>query len=206
MRLDVHSHTRQSADNVIVIKNEYPLTAQTNSFFSVGIHPWYFSAENLDKQFSALKKMALHPNCVAIGECGLDKNISTDFSLQLSVFQQHILLSEELKKPLIIHCVKAFQEIITLKKEFKPQQTWILHGFTKNEHVAKMLLNCGIKLSFGEKLLTNRNLQEVFTKIPDESYFFETDNASIDVSQIYEKAKMLRNNIKICPIFDFLIH
>lgn len=193
--LDVHSHTQKSSHDTLVIRNEYPLTAQTDDFFSVGIHPWY--SDDWEIQWKALVGIASHPNCVAIGECGLDKNVSQNLELQKIIFERHIQLSEALKKPLVIHCVRAYNELITLKKKFQPQQTWILHGFNKKQSVADMLLEKGICLSFGKALLTNKTLQSVFRTIPDGFYFFETDDADISVTEIYKKAVELKGNVQI---------
>jgi TatD DNase family protein len=71
-------------------------------------------------------------NCFALGECGLDKITASDFELQKVVFKKQIQLSEKHQKPLIIHCVKAHQELIEIKKELKPKQVWIFHGFNTN--------------------------------------------------------------------------
>ncbi|MDO4782070.1 MAG: TatD family hydrolase [Capnocytophaga felis] len=193
--LDIHSHKQKSSHDTIVIKNEYPLTAQTDDLFSVGIHPWHL--KDWQKQWDALVRVAKHPNCVAIGECGLDKNVSESLELQESIFEKHIQLSETLEKPLIIHCVKAYSELIALKKKFQPHQIWILHGFNKNQSVADMLLQKGICLSFGKALLTNEKLQNIFKAIPQGSYFFETDDSDINISEIYKKAQELKGEIKI---------
>lgn len=199
--LDIHSHTQNSTEDTIVIKNQLPLEANTDELFSMGIHPWYFSEEDWQQQWQVLEEVARHPNCVAIGECGLDKNVSTDLELQMIVFQKHIFLSEVLQKPLIIHCVKAFGELVAVKKRQLPKQIWILHGFNKNKFVADMLLQNGIKLSFGSALLKNERLQEVFKSVPEGNYFFETDDDNLKVSQIYEKATKLKGKVKISNIF-----
>ncbi|MFK8282276.1 TatD family hydrolase [Capnocytophaga cynodegmi] len=193
--LDIHSHKQKSSPDTIVIRNEYPFTADTTDLFSVGIHPWYL--EDWNEQWNILVNVAEHPNCVAIGECGLDKNISESLELQKIIFEKHIELSESLKKPLIIHCVKSYSELISCKKKFRPRQMWILHGFNKNQSVCDMLLREGIYLSFGKELLTNEKLQNVFKKIPQGSYFFETDNSDIDISEIYHKARELKGEIEI---------
>ncbi|MDO4229445.1 MAG: TatD family hydrolase [Capnocytophaga sp.] len=193
--LDIHSHKNQSSENVIVISNQYPLTAQTDNYFSTGIHPWY--SDNWEAQWEALLRIAKRPNCVAIGECGLDKNVSTDMDLQHIIFEKHIALSETLQKPLIIHCVKAHNELIVLKKKHQPTQDWILHGFNKNQNMANRLLQHQIKLSFGKALLSNIAVQEVFKSVPEGSYFLETDDADIDLRALYQKAKELKNHIAI---------
>ena len=113
--------------------------------------------------------------------------------MQLKVFKAQILLSEEYQKPLIIHCVKSFQEVLLLKKEIKPQQPWIIHGFNKNSQVAASLIKNSCFLSFGKSLLKNEKLQDAFKEIPLENIFLETDDSEIAIETIYKKAAEIKN-------------
>ena len=187
MYIDIHSHTQHSTADTLVIRNQYPLTADPTEPFSVGIHPWYI--DNWQQQWEALLPLATHFNCWAIGECGLDKNITTPLNLQQDIFLKHISLAEKLQIPLIIHCVKAYAEVIALRKHSKAKQLWILHGFRKNEKVAKDLLSHGIIPSFGLPLRYDTHLQELFKNLNGkvgESYFFETDDQDVSVKELYQ--------------------
>ena len=175
MYLDVHSHTHHSTSDTLVIRNQYPLTADTSEPFSVGIHPWFLN--DFEAQWNALIPLAQHFNCWAIGECGLDKNVTSPLLLQQEIFLRHIELAESLELPLIIHCVKAYAEVIQLRKRTRSQQLWILHGFRKNLKVAQELITHDIAISFGTPLLYSHQLQEVFKKIPSEYRFFESDDS-----------------------------
>ena len=175
MYLDVHSHTQHSTSDTLVIRNQYPLTADTSEPFSVGIHPWFLN--DFEAQWNALIPLAQHFNCWAIGECGLDKNVTSPLPLQQEIFLRHIELAESLELPLIIHCVKAYAEVIQLRKRTRSQQLWILHGFRKNLKVAQELITHGIAISFGTPLLYSHQFQEVFKKITPEYRFFESDDS-----------------------------
>lgn len=175
MYLDVHSHTQHSTSDTLVIRNQYPLTADTSEPFSVGIHPWFLN--DFEAQWNALIPLAQHFNCWAIGECGFDKNVTSPLPLQQEIFLRHIELAESLELPLIIHCVKAYAEVIQLRKRTRSQQLWILHGFRKNLKVAQELIAHDIAISFGTPLLYSHQLQEVFKKIPPEYRFFESDDS-----------------------------
>ena len=65
---------------------------------------------------------------LAIGECGLDKNVTSPLSLQQEIFLRHIELAESLELHLSFTCVKAYAEVIQLRKRTRSQQLWILHG------------------------------------------------------------------------------
>lgn len=189
MYLNIHTH---NAVNQGDIQNYFPQDTPLSHYFSIGIHPW-FIAENWDLQMQEVIKKSQSENCKLIGECGLDKNVLTRLDIQTAVFEQHILLSEEIKKPLIIHCVKSFSEVIALHKRFAPKQMWILHGFQKNEQIARELLKNNIKLSFGKAILYKIELQKLVFSLSDTDFFLETDDSSIKIEEIYEKSAQIRN-------------
>ena len=57
-------------------------------------------------------------------------------------FNNSNLVNNEVKnnKPVVIHCVKAYNELILLKKKLKPKVPWVVHGFNQNEQILNALL------------------------------------------------------------------
>nr|WP_299032007.1 TatD family hydrolase [uncultured Tenacibaculum sp.] len=194
--IDIHTHTSSTQKDVFSIENKYPSSTNFSKPFSIGIHPWYISENSLQNDLKIVKEQLSSQNCYAVGECGLDRITETDFSLQLEIFKQQIQLSEKYSKPLIIHCVKAFQEIIQLKKEMNPKQPWIIHGFNRKDQIALDLIRHQIFLSFGEGLLKNERLQETFSKLPLGFLFLETDASEEHIENIYNIASELRKTEK----------
>ena len=190
---DVHTHTISLDENVFSILNTYPNTTDFSQPFSIGIHPWFINKENLENELLVVEQKLQERNCFALGECGLDKITKTDFELQNLAFRKQVLLSEKYKKPLIIHCVKAHQEIIELKKTLKPTQTWVLHGFNKNLQVAESLLKNDIVLSFGTAIINNKKLQEVFLAISLDKILIETDDSEVTIQEIYQKIATIKS-------------
>ncbi|MGG8497967.1 TatD family hydrolase [Tenacibaculum sp. TC6] len=191
--IDVHTHSIKNDTHITSIRNTYPSDPEPTTFFSTGIHPWYIEKQNIENEFHQLSQKLLSKNCLAIGECGLDKLTSTEYTLQIAVFKRHIELSETHKKPLIIHCVKAYNDLISLKKELVPKQPWIVHGFNKNIQVAKDLLKNNITLSIGASLLTNKKLQIISKEIPVENILLETDNSKESIINIYNTFATVKN-------------
>ncbi|WP_157821871.1 TatD family hydrolase [Tenacibaculum sp. Bg11-29] len=191
--IDIHTHNNTNSDSVLSIINSYPTSINFSLPFSIGIHPWYIKEETINEEVLFIKEKLLLKECYAIGECGLDKLSDVDYAIQLAVFRKHIKLSEAHKKPLIVHCVKSFQDILRLKKELRPIRKWIIHGFHKNEQIASDLIKNGCFLSFGKSLITSTKLQEVFFKTPLNKIFLETDDSLIDIATIYQKASILKN-------------
>ncbi|WP_300674999.1 TatD family hydrolase [Soonwooa sp.] len=159
-------------------------------FFSVGLHPKDIDAD-FERDLDWVKSRAQESNCLAIGECGLDALVEAEASMQEEIFTQQILLANSLQKPVIIHCVRRHSDLLKFKKIAKVPM--IVHGFNKKESLALSLLNAGFFLSFGKSLLENLSLQSVFRECPNNRFFLETDASDIRISEIYEKASILKS-------------
>ena len=194
MLYNIHTHKASGAENVIEIVNQYPYDFNPDvSFFSIGIHPWYIDSMKIDEHLNVIENKLQLPNCLALGECGLDKRIDIPLDFQASVFEKQLVLAQEYKKPVILHCVSAYQEVIEIKKRMKIEQPLIIHGFSKNLQVAKSLLDNGFYLSFGKYLLRNPELASVFEQVPNERFFMETDTIEETIDEIYQKAYSIKN-------------
>lgn len=184
--VDVHTHNKEGSHPFSVLNTSVSELFANNEFFdgkfiSAGIHPW--NVHTVDSgTLQTLEKLARKKNVVAIGECGLDKNSSACIKEQDYFFERQVLISENLKKPLIIHCVAAFNEILHYRKKLQPQQNWILHGFRGKPQLALQLLNAGFYLSFGEKF----NPESV-AATPIDRLCIETDTSLLDIRTIYKE-------------------
>ena len=190
MFINIHSHHHALNNNQWVIQNLYKEFEKVNEVgnYSIGLHPYYINEATWEKEFSTLQKFAANNLVMAIGECGLDKNCNTDFSLQQKVFSEQIILANSLQKPLVIHCVNAYQEIVTILKANKNKVPVVFHGFNKKETIALSLVKEGYYLSFGKAIL-KENIQNLLNKIPADKIFFETDDDIITIEEIYSTAE-----------------
>lgn len=192
MYFDIHTHATSSSNQVFAIQNRYPTSDDFSSPFSVGMHPWFLKKETLEMDLLLMEQKLQNPNCFAIGECGLDKAIEINFQFQKEVFIKQIAFSEQFQKPIIIHCVRAFQEIIELKNQLLPTQPWIFHGFHKDKQLAISLIKNGFFLSFGEAVLNNNKTQTVILEIPIDKLLIETDNSAFTIQEIYQKIAAIK--------------
>ena len=184
MYYDLHTHKiPETSEDICAIVSITLNNIQDYPSYSIGIHPWCIKEENIQKILDLIEKYADFPNIKAIGECGLDKLCKTDFELQKKAFLSQILISEQTNKPLIIHCVKAINEIIDFKKKTQAKQAWIIHGFRGKPEQAMQLINLGFYLSFG----LNYN-EESIKRIPIEKLFLETDDSDCDIQTVYQQA------------------
>ncbi len=158
--------------------------------YSVGLHPMDID-ENWEKHWERIQEISQHPNCVAIGECGLDALVQTDLKRQKEIFKQHILWANKIQKPVIIHCVRLFSELLAFSKIAKTPL--IVHGFNKKESIAQSLLEKGFYLSFGKASLHRLSLQKNLREIPLDKLFLETDDDHFNIQMLYEKVAEIKN-------------
>lgn len=184
MIVDIHTHSSTKSSypaicNLTIVEAESFFSTTQKEFISTGIHPWYideFSTNLLGK----IENWATDNRMLAIGECGLDKNAKSTIEVQLSVFEKHILIAEKVQKPMIIHCVGCFNELLELKKKINPKQLWIIHGFRGKPELATQILKSGCSLSFGEHFN-----EETVQITPIDKLYIETDESKIPISDIY---------------------
>jgi TatD DNase family protein len=191
MLVDIHTHHFPPANqfticNIEVEKIKNVLKNYSEKYFSTGIHPWKID-ETLTEKIRELEQIVDNKYVIAIGECGLDKNVNVLQKVQIQVFEQHISLSEKHRKALIIHCTGRFNELIQLKKTLNPSQKWIIHGFRGKPQLADQLLNTGFSLSFGK----NFNTESVKTT-PIENLFVETDESNASIKEIYDNISAVK--------------
>lgn len=195
--INLHTHKFSNLSDVIEVVNQYPWEFDTSiPNYSIGIHPWYIDENRLESDLETIKQKLQLKECFALGECGLDKRIEIPLELQISVFKKQLEIVKQTNKPIVLHCVAAYDEVIAIKKEMKIENPMIIHGFSKNEQVAKSLLNNGFYLSFGKYLLRSRNLgtdlEKVFTFAPENQILLETDTIEESIYQVYEKAASIK--------------
>ena len=192
--INIHTHLSSQNSNVLEIVNQYPNSFDNStSYFSIGIHPWYIDAASWKQELQIIEDKIQLDNCLAVGECGLDKRIDIPLELQLKVFEAQLLVAEKHNKPVIIHCVAAFQELIAMKLKLNISVPLVIHGFSKNEELAQQLLNQGFYLSFGKYLIKNPELEYVFKSMPEDRFFLETDTIEEGIEAVYSLAAKYKN-------------
>jgi TatD DNase family protein len=200
---DVHVHQTSytSAPDVCSIVSLYKnfTYAQHYKYASIGIHPWYATGNS--EELNQLKNSLSLPNVIAIGEFGLDKLCNTPWQLQLSICQKQLELANLHSKPIIIHCVKAHSEMLTLIKNAAFAQPFVFHGFNRKTTILHQLLDTGAYISFGADLLRNKSTIESLAATPADKILFETDDSGITIDTIYTKAAEVRKT----NIYDIIL-
>ncbi|MFN5444760.1 MAG: TatD family hydrolase [Crocinitomicaceae bacterium] len=181
MFINLHTHHKQEIGLEIVQAKEvlsYP--------YSYGVGPFEIDMYLFDE------KIAIEKNCISIGEIGLDKNIQLNISEQIIIFKKQLLFAEKLNLPVIIHCVKAYNELIEIKRSLNPIQPWIIHGFRKT-NLLNTLLKEDFYISVGSAIIHDRKLQASIKTIPNNRLFLETDNdLNHNIEEVYQKVAFLK--------------
>lgn len=198
--VDIHTHNLPQVPGAAIV-NCYPeeFVPQEGSWYSVGIHPWKISSSLgdilqdeqpivQDEAGHLLpRELVAHPQVLAIGEAGLDKLIDTPMDIQIEVFEYQARLADEIGKPLIIHLVKAVDELLKLKQALRSSVPWIIHGFRGKPALAQELLRHGFHLSFGEKYQA-----DALRITPSNRLFLETDESMVPIAELYRRAAEVR--------------
>jgi TatD DNase family protein len=187
MLLNVHSHFPSVKDECVIrsLWEQYEI-AGGKGLFSLGIHPRYITEEGTE-QFEQLRSRAALPQVVAIGECGLDKRAEASLAIQSALFTLQIKLAAEYRKPLIIHCVRAWEEVFHLLEKERFSFPVVFHGFNKGESMATRIISKGYYLSFG-KWIEKERIRTVLKKTPMDRVFLETDAVDIPIEEVYSMA------------------
>ncbi len=195
MFVDIHTHV----DNQAVIKI---IDGDSEKILKTwGVHPWdvtnttdcHFERNEVkSRNHRHLNDSEIFNDELFIGEVGLDKVHKDTYEKQIEVFEEMIRLSESYRKPVIVHCVRAYSEIIVVRKKMKATMPWVIHGFNSSVETMRQLLRYDMYISLGEVLYRNENQAvKILKSIPIERLFLETDVSGRDIRDVYAKAATL---------------
>lgn len=195
--LDAHSHRRSDEGFPTVVNlgwGELGVQPEDEGMYSVGIHPWKAGEVDVsDELVDRLRALAVHERVVAIGECGLDRLRAGFPAEQEALFIPQVRLAEEVGKPLIVHCVRAYGELVRLSKALKVTVPLLVHGYNGNAQIAAELLRQGFYLSLGPALLNPRsNAAALVSALALDRLLLETDDSGLCIVSVYEAAANLR--------------
>lgn len=198
--VDIHTHPLRTKGDIITVQNLFPgegfAAFGGRNFYSVGLHPWHIKLEEEEnnKLLEMVEDALEFDHVIFVGECGLDKLAETDFQEQKRVFKAQAFIAEEFEYPLIIHCVKAYNEIVEIHNQIKPSMPWILHAYNGSLELTKQLQQKNFLFSFGENLFRQKSRAvESLKYLPLDRIFLETDEYDGNVETIYKQAASLKN-------------
>lgn len=199
--INIHGH--RSANNIQewVLTNmfaqDYPPEDMEFGNYSVGLHPYHVGQVDEEDALMKVRLSTENLNVCAIGEIGLDKSIDTPLNEQMRFFKSQVEIAEFADLPVILHVVRAFNEMIGFMKSHKPVIPMIIHGYNGSPEMAEDLINAGFYLSFGEAIAGhNKKIIDSLQGVPLEKLFLETDEGELDIREVYHLTSEIK---KISP-------
>ena len=197
MILDIHAHftpTKLDGQSIISLSigdkdfaSSFETCRALNIPLSIGLHPWHVDEERTVQACCDLIPWLNLPQVCLVGEAGIDRLRGGKIELQLEIFEMQAHLAKKAGKPLIVHCVKAFDEIIRLHKQNFPHEPWIIHGFRGKPEQAHQLLRESFFLSFGEHFN-----EEALRLCPPNRLLMESDESLLSIEELYVRAATIR--------------
>lgn len=190
--IDIHVHGGHPVPGIFILEalmaheGRYPERTD-GAAFTYGIHPWYLTEDNYVEQLKLVEEITPGPEIIAIGEAGFDRLRGPSMELQTDVFESQVIISERLRKPLIIHCVRAWDELLASHKKLRPSMPWMIHGFRGKIRQADQLFSKGLWISVWFEYSLRPESSALFSSISGERIFLETDGADVDIRDIYKK-------------------
>ncbi len=190
--IDIHNHGAKpihghfQVENLMTHENRIP-DNEAGLTYTIGIHPWFLTAENFKQQISIVRQYADHQNIIALGEAGFDRLKGPDAKLQETVFEEQVRIADDVSKPLFIHCVRAWDELLSESRKLRPSTPWIVHGFRGKKELAIQLISKGMYLSFWFDFILKPESTPLLKCLPKEKFFLETDGSGVNIETVYEK-------------------
>lgn len=185
---DFHTHRMELLPDVTAIVNVGVNDPWNNlPHVSVGVHPWDVG-ERWREQVERLRLRVQCAEVVAIGECGLDRVRGGAWDWQIPCFEAQVLLAQEFGKPVVVHCVRAFDELLAVRKQCGNVRM-VVHGFRGNPTQARQLMAHGLELSFGVLF----NADSLRAAYEGGKMWLETDDSGVSIQEVYERASSALN-------------
>lgn len=191
--IDIHTHDEVasvpgtfSVINLMAHEADRPGNI-SSAAWTFGIHPWFLTELTHELQMKAVYEAAGNPSVIAIGEAGFDKLRGPSAELQRKAFEEQVTIAGEYNKPVIIHCVRAWEELFRAYKRLKPVLPWLVHGFRGNKDLAAQLISKNMFLSFWFDFIIRPEASELIRSLPENRIFLETDGSGVDIRDIYLK-------------------
>lgn len=145
-------------------------------FPALGLHPCF--THEPAAAIEQLAQMLTSHQPVAVGEIGLDfRPGQASAEMQVPLFEQQLALARAQDLPVLLHVVKAHDEVLKRLRQCQLPRGGIVHAFSGSEQQAREYAKLGFKLGFGGAFThaRARKLQRLAAELPLEWLVLETD-------------------------------
>lgn len=145
-------------------------------YTSAGVHPEDIE-DNPENYLENIRRLALSSAKVkAVGEIGLDYHYDGyDREKQIQLFEEQVILANELSLPVIVHSRDATEDTLNILKKYKPEG--VLHCFSGSAETAREVINLGMYIGF-TGVITFKNAKKAvkaLEAVPLDRLLIETD-------------------------------
>jgi TatD DNase family protein len=191
--VNFHTHSQsKNTSNLIAVQSlevgERDML-KPGGLYTIGLHPWSTVGVELNSQIELVESLITDNSIIGLGEIGLDKLRGASLEIQKKYLETQVELAYSINKPIIVHCVKAWDELLEIKRAYSNEIPWAIHGFNGSEQQVKQLIDEGFYLSIGVALKnSNSKITSAINKIPVNRLFLETDDSDANIEDIYRIA------------------
>lgn len=193
--LDFHTHRLKRSDrgDITEIVSVHLGKETDKKLYTIGKHPWWTEEVLSSEEIQVFETHFENENCLAMGEMGLDKLKGVSLEKQVAILKSQLDVARNFNQPVIIHCVRAFDQLLKVKNEYPEIKKWCIHGYARHKELAKQLLNNGFCLSLMPQKMTDKYV-ELVKYVPLDRLFLETDSmAGIYIEDIYLQVSKILN-------------
>ena len=148
------------------------------AYAAAGIHP-NDTAQTNPEDVLQIAEILKHPRVVAIGEIGLDYyRDHSPKEKQKQILNAFLDFYQVLRKPLIVHCREAYDDLAQLFASRSKSWNGVMHCFSSDLETMKKFLALGFHISFAGPLTYKKNdaLREACKACPLDRLLLETDS------------------------------
>lgn len=146
-------------------------------FLMAGLHPTHVK-ENYEEELAHVAAQFKARDFYAVGEIGIDLYWDkSTLAIQQDAFKRQVQLAKQYKKPIVIHCREAFDEVFEVLESEKGDGLFgIFHCFTGTKEQALQAISYNMKLGIGGvATFKNGKIDQFLAEIPLEHIVLETD-------------------------------
>lgn len=198
MFINAHTHNATAPAPKLMVYTDLDQFGpiQAKSPFCIGIHPWFIHSNSLERLDQLLSAYYQHPNFVALGEIGLDKE-KDDYQKQLDIFEAQLDLAKKYNiSRIVLHCVRAQSDLLGILKNrsFKGALLW--HGLNANIQQVEQIFNSQFTsfIGLGHLIFSDAKIVKALPHIPLEAILLETDDKhDLEIKSVYQQAAKMLN-------------
>ncbi|ALM52651.1 TatD family hydrolase [Halomonas huangheensis] len=154
----------------------------------LGLHPVFLDEHCLSGQDNDLDALAqtleASSEVVALGECGIDARYPEQLERQWSLFDAQLRLARKHQLPVVVHCVRANDEVAARLRQFDLPEGGLIHAFSGSSQQAMRFHQLGYVLGLGGAVTYPRatRLRRAVAALPDSGFVLETDSPDMPLA------------------------